>query len=162
MSRRDHAIAPVEDTEKESFDLNPRQIAFALEFACGEYAGNATRSYMKVYGVSESVAGANGPRLLGSAGIREMLAKLHENAIAAATGTFIAWSELVPMAQAVIVATAQGKIRNRLAYEASTYLINRALGQPTAVQEVRVDEAQARRALDAYHARVRVAVEVTT
>ena len=52
-----------------------------LEFYLGaepELAGNATKSYMAVYGCSEKCAGASGPRLLENVRIKEAIAKHQE------------------------------------------------------------------------------------
>ena len=61
------------------------------------------------------------------------------------------------MAQAVIVATAQGKLRNRISFEAAVYLVNRVMGTPTNVssQDVLIrDERRISEALKSYARRM--------
>lgn len=134
------ALAVVEDAgEIEERELNPRQIAFALEYVSGESAGNATACYKKSYGVtSDNTAASNGSRLLSHAKVKELIARLHQEAIDGAASQLMSWADLLPSAQAVILATLQGRLRNRLSYEAAVYLCNRVMGAPTASIDLQV------------------------
>jgi phage terminase small subunit len=52
--------------------LNPKQRAFIREYVRDK---NATRAYRAVYGVGQSTAEANGPRMLGNARVKEAIEK---------------------------------------------------------------------------------------
>ena len=53
------------------------------------------------------------------------------------------WVDLLPLAQAVVVGTAEGRFRSRLSYDAARYICDRCLGAPMSTSVVRVrDEAK--------------------
>lgn len=137
-------VAVVADAgEIDERELNPRQIAFALEYVSGEHSGNATACYQKVYGVtSENTASSNGSRLLANAKVKELIARIHQEAIQGSVNQLMSWADLLPSAQAVILATLQGRLRNRLSYEAAVYLCNRVMGAPTATLDVQLHNRQ--------------------
>jgi hypothetical protein len=111
----------------------PSERAFAIAFFRGETAGNATRSYLATYpGSSYDAASVEASGLLKTPRVRAFLDQLYNGVIADTVSEMRPWAELRPLAQRVIVATAQSQLRNRLAYEAAVYLINRAEGTPTA------------------------------
>lgn len=124
-----------EEHEKmeEVFGLTSLQKNFALAYFEGPTAGNATRSWMRTSGEeSADRAGAIASEVLKHPRVAKFLVHLHEAAIVAAVDRKLTpWGSLVPLAQGVIVATAQGKLRNRLAYEAAIHILDRALGKPT-------------------------------
>src|SRR5262249_21431875 len=79
----------------------------------------------------------------------------HDLAAAATAGKLIPFADLLPMAQNVIIATAQGRLRNRLAYEAAKYLVDRVLGSPVASHDIRIrDDARITQALAAFARRM--------
>jgi phage terminase small subunit len=138
--------------------LTPQARRFADEFFNGEYAGNATRSYLVLNeNVSYANASVEASDLLKTPEVRAYLNNLHERAITATAATMKPWSELVPMAQGIIVATARGEVRNRLAYEAAIHICNRVLGTPVSVASTELivrDEARILRAVNAFTKRV--------
>jgi hypothetical protein len=143
--------------EDESADrLTPHERRFVDEYFAGDHAGNGTRSYLVVYPeASYSTASVASSELLKSPKVREYLESLYEQATKATLGKLQDWVELLPVAQQVLVATCQGRMRNRLAYEASKYICDRALGSPTASTQVTVrDEAKIIRAVAKFTTRV--------
>jgi hypothetical protein len=123
--------------------INPTERRFAEEFFAGDHAGNATRSYLEVNPeATYDRASVEASILLKSDRVKRYLAELHERITVATAGSLREWTELLPMAQAVIEQTAQGRLRNRLAFEAAVYLTNRCLGGPTASHEVVVRDTE--------------------
>ena len=89
--------------------------------------------------------------------VKAFLEHLHQEATALTVGKLVPWSELLPLAQSVIVSTAQGRLRNRLAYEAAREICNRVMGTPVSVgsHEVIVrDEARITKAVSAFTKRM--------
>lgn len=129
-----------EEREKDGLSLTPPERMFCeAYFLDEENAGNATRCYMQLFpDASYATASVEASGLLKQPKIRKHLAALQERAIENVAAQIQPWSDLLPVAQAIVVATAQGRMRNRLAYEASVYLVNRCLGNPTATSEVHV------------------------
>lgn len=71
--------------------------------------------------------------------------------------TELRWAELLPLAQSVIVATAQRRLRNGLAYEAAVHICARSLGSPVSMARhelVGRDEAKIARAVTAFTKRI--------
>jgi len=67
------------------------------------------------------------------------------------------WADLLPIAQSVFIATAQGRLGNGIAYEAAVHICNRVLGTPVSVgsRDVIVrDEARILRSVNAVTKRV--------
>ena len=67
------------------------------------------------------------------------------------------WADLLPIAQSVVIATAQGRLGNGIAYEAAVHICNRVLGTPVSVgsRDVIVrDEARILRSVNAFTKRV--------
>lgn len=147
--------APERDTDT-SLPLTPQDRQFAEEFFAGQHAGNGTRSYLAIHPESSyDTASVEASELLKQPRIRKYLALLHEKATELTAGRLIAWVDLLPTAQAVIVATAQGRLRNRLAYEAAVYLTNRVMGTPVASHEVNIrDHDRITRAVHAFTKRL--------
>lgn len=137
------AVAVVMDPEAEQaaqevFGLSDLQRRFTLEFFGGEFAGNATRAWMKVSGEpSYNSASATASGLLRHRKVKAFLAHLTAEATSVAVGQKLKpWEDLLPMAQGVVVATAEGRLRNRLAFEAALHILDRALGRPVERREV--------------------------
>lgn len=141
-----------------ALDLTPGERCFAAEYFAGEQAGNATRAYLAVHpGSSYNTASVEASVLLKQPNIRGYLEELHANATALCAQKMIPWVDLLPLAQTVIVATAQGKLRNRISFEAAVYLVNRVMGTPTNVssQDILVrDERRITEAIKSYARRV--------
>lgn len=141
-----------------ALNLTPSERRFAAEYFAGEQAGNATRAYLAVHpGSSYNTASIEASDLLKQPNVRTYLEELHANATALSVQKMIPWVDLLPLAQSVIVATAQGKLRNRIAFEAAVYLSNRVLGTPTNVssQDVLIrDERRITEAIKSYARRV--------
>ena len=123
--------------------INPADRLFAEEYFAGEFAGNATRSYLIVNpDATYERASVEASILLKSDRVKRFLAELHERIAVATAGSLRDWTELLPMAQSVIEQTARGRLRNRLAFEAAVYLTNRCLGGPTASHELVVRDTE--------------------
>ena len=120
------------DTDS-SLPLSPQERQFVEEFFAGEHAGNGTQSYRATHpDASYNTASVEASQLLKSPKIQRALVELHERATSLTIGRLRPWIDFLPLAQITIVATAEGRIRNRLAYEAAIYLTNRVMGAPTA------------------------------
>lgn len=147
---------PNHDSFVFSEGLPPHERRFAEEYFAGEHAGNGTRSYQVVHPeASYATASVAASELLKSPKIKEFLAELHDQATQAIAGKLQDWAELLPVAQNVILATAQGRMRSRLAFEASVYVVNRAQGLPQASTELVVrDERKVAQALNEFARRV--------
>lgn len=137
---RQSVACMTDEREKDGLSLTPQERMFCeAYFLDEENAGNATRCYLLVFpDASYATASVEASGLLKQPKIRKHLAALHERTIESVAAQLQPWSDLLPVAQAIVVATAQGRMRNRLAYEASVYLVNRCLGSPTATSEVHV------------------------
>ncbi len=122
---------------------------FALEYFSGEHAGNAKRSYWKVYPhVKESTAEVQGHELINRPEVRAFLEQLHEEARAGALEEMQQWIDLAPEAQFVIMQTVRGVLRSRLCYDAACEVMSRAFGHPTSRVEHQVrNESHIARAL---------------
>jgi hypothetical protein len=121
--------------------ITPMERRFAEEYFAGEHAGNGTRAYLSINPESTyDRASVEASILLKSDKVRAFLRELHERITEATAGRLMPWTELLSTAQTVIVATAQGRLRNRLAFEAAVYIVNRNLGSPTASHEVVVHD----------------------
>lgn len=127
-------------TEEPMDGLSPVERRFAEEYFGGEFAHNGTRSYMLAnpnanYNTSSIEAG----RLLRLTRVQKYLRELHRQALDSFTAEGLRpWSDFLPLCQRVIAATAEGRLKSRLALEAACYLTNRALGAPTTNIEVQV------------------------
>jgi hypothetical protein len=138
--------------------LTPQERRFAEAFFSGEHAGNATRSYLALHPDSSyDTASVEASTLLKQPNIRSFLECLHREATGLTVGKLVPWIDVLPMAQSVIIAAANGKVRGRLAYEAAVYICNRVMGTPVSVgsHEVIVrDEAKIARAVSAFAKRM--------
>jgi len=128
------ALAVVRGVESE---LSAPERKFCAEYFGGDHADNATRSYLVAYpNANISTAGSMGPALLKQPRIGNYLARLREQAIQVSAAEFLPWVSLLPRAQAILLATAEGRLRSRLQFEAAIYLVNRVLGSPVAQAEI--------------------------
>jgi hypothetical protein len=136
--------------------LTPAERQFCEEYFAGDFAYNATRAYMATFpDVSYALASVEGSRLLKSDRVRSYLRDLHERITAETASSLREWSELLPLAQSVIEATAQSRLKNRLSFDAACYITNRCLGSPTAISEIHVkDSERIRQGVAAFSARL--------
>jgi hypothetical protein len=138
--------------------LTPQERRFAEEFFSGEHAGNATRSYLAIHPDSSyDTASVEASTLLKQPNVRSFLEYLHQEATGLTVGKLIPWVDVLPVAQAVIIAAANGKVRGRLAYEAAVYICNRVMGTRVSVgsHEIIVrDEARIAQAVSAFTKRM--------
>ncbi len=74
--------------------------------------------------------------LLKQHNVQRFLEKLREQAIGRVQEKMVPWVGLLGRAQQIILATAEGRLKSRLQYEAAVYLINRVLGSPVATAEI--------------------------
>ena len=127
-----------EQAAQEVFGLSDLQRRFTMAYFSGEHAGNGTKCWMEVSGEPNyNSASVVASEMLKNRKVRAFLAHLTSEATTTAVqGKLRPWEDLLPMAQGVVVATAQGKLRNRLAYEAAIHILDRALGRPVERQEV--------------------------
>jgi hypothetical protein len=134
------ALAIVSSAKKDGLPLTPKEREFCLlYFGDEQLAGNGVRSYMAIYPDSNyNSAAVKASELLKTPKVREFLAELQEGVIEEAASRLRPWTAVLGLAQSVIVATAQGRLRNRLAYDAAVYLTNRCLGTPVATSETHV------------------------
>ena len=94
-------------------------------------------AYLEAFEITNpNTASSNSSRLLREARVQRYLQQLREAAIGASAEKLIPWVSLLPRAQQIILATAEGRLRSRLQYEASLYLVNRVLGSPVAQAEI--------------------------
>jgi len=138
------ALAVVREGESE---LTTTERRVALEYFSGENAGNKVRSYLAIFPeASYGTASMKADEILNSSKVKRFLDGLQhqvvEEVMGELKGELRPWIDLLPLAQGIIVATAQGKIRNRLAYEAACYLTNRVLGMPTATVDLHVQNSE--------------------
>lgn len=156
--KKSTALKIGENDESPALPLPPHERRFAEEYFSGEHAGNGTRSYLVVHPeCTYDAASVEASRLLKSPRVRAFLDELHTTAIEATAGKLLPWTEVLPLAQGVIIATAQGRLKSRIAYEASVYLVNRVMGTPpsSGTHEVIVrDEAKIAKAVAAFNQRV--------
>lgn len=150
--------ATQEPVAKKDRELTVRERQVILQYVTGEdgVAGNITQSYRKIFPCANyNTASVAGSELLKLPSAQRFLEELHREATSLATDRLVPWIELLPLAQAIIVATAQGRLRNRLAYEAAIYLTNRVLGGPVSSHDIHVrDDARITRAVTAFTRRV--------
>ena len=158
----EHAVGdPIESQPSAgslALSLSPSERRFAAEYFAGEAAGNGTRAYMAVHpGSSYNTASVEASVLLKQPNVQKYLEELHTDATALSVQKMVPWADLLPLAQSVIVATAQGKLRNRASFDAAVYLVNRVMGTPTNVssQDVLIrDERRITEAIKSYARRV--------
>jgi hypothetical protein len=148
-----------EVTESPSaLSITPQERQFASAYFEGETAGNGTRSYLAIHpDCSYDAASVEASTLLRQPNVRAFLEHLHQEAIGLTVGKLMPWIDLLPMAQNVIIATAQGRLRNRLAYEAAVHLCARGLGSPVSVASTEIvvrDEARILKAVSAFTKRI--------
>jgi hypothetical protein len=150
------AVVHDETSVRGGLSIGPKERRFAEEYFSGDHAGNATRSYLAVNpDATYDRASVEASILLKSDRVRRYLAELHERITAATAGSLKEWSDLLPIAQEVILQTVQGRVRNRLAFEAAVYLTNRTLGSPTASHELVVrDMDRIARGVEAFSQRL--------
>jgi hypothetical protein len=138
--------------------LTPQERRFALAYFEGDTAGNGTQSYLSIHPeCSYDAASVEASTLLRQPNVKAFLEHLHQEATALTVGKLVPWTDLLPLAQSVIVSTAQGRLRNRLAYEAAREICNRVMGTPVSIgsHEVIVrDEAKIARAVSAFTKRL--------
>jgi hypothetical protein len=151
-------LAPSDDGDPRKDEHVPVGLErrFAEEYFSGEHAGNGTRSLMKVVpGARYDRASVQASILLKSDKVQRFLRELHETATDAIAAELRPYPEYMGLAQQVIVATAEGRLRNRLAFEAAVYITNRVMGTPVATSEVHVrNDERVARALAAFAKRV--------
>jgi len=151
-------VERVSPSETKDRELSVRERQVITEYATGEdgVAGNITRSYQKIFpNANYNTASVAGSELLKLPKAKEFLEELHRQATELAAGQLIPWIDLLPLAQAVIVATTKGKLRNRLAYEAAVYLTNRVIGSPVTSHDIHIrDDARITRAVTAFAKRM--------
>lgn len=139
-------------------DLTERERRVLIEYVIGEddVVGNATKAYQRVYpNANANTASVAGSELLKLPKAQEFLEQLHCQVAEVVPVRVRPWMELVPESQAIILATARGRLRNRLAFEASVYIVNRALGSPVSSHDVHVtDDARILKAIAAFTRRV--------
>jgi len=154
----EQSIERVSPSQTKDRELSVRERQVITEYATGDdgVAGNITRSYQRVFpNANYNTASVAGSELLKNPRAKEFLYELHREATEAAADRLIPWIDLLPLAQAVIVATTKGKLRNRLAYEAAVYLTNRVIGSPVTSHEIHVrDDARIARAVTAFAKRM--------
>jgi hypothetical protein len=129
-------VVPVEDAKEET--LTPKLRMFCEVYATDpEVGGNATQSYRRVYpNASYNTASCESSRLMSLPCVQEYLASLFREATERAVTQLVAWEELLPMAQGILIAAAQGKIRSRLQVDTARYIVDRAQGTPVAKSDV--------------------------
>jgi hypothetical protein len=155
-------VALVRSSKERDISVRERQVL--TEYATGEdgIAGNITKAYQRVYpDANYNTASVAGSQLLRLPKAKQFLESLHREATELAAERLVPWVDLVPLAQGVIVATAQGRLRNRLAYEAAVYLVNRVIGTPVSSHEVHVrDDVRIAKAISAFAQRMRTATKI--
>jgi hypothetical protein len=141
----------------EGFDLSEKERAFVLQYHCGEHRGNGTRSMMAANAkLSYAAAATAASEALKSAEVQRFSAAFHQHVLASTVqNEIVPWSDLVPLAQGVLVATARGRLRSRLAMEAAVHVLDRALGRPMLpLQHSVIDRTRVRQALAAHRQRM--------
>ncbi len=129
----------VENSRDDGLDLTDLERRFVEEYFSGEHAQNGTRSFMIANpNANYNTASIEAGRILKKPRVQRYLAQLHRQATETVVGELVPWAQLLPAAQAVILATVQGRLRNRLAFEAACYLTNRVLGLPAATVDLNV------------------------
>ena len=130
------ALAVVREDEGE---LTATERRVAVEFFSGLNAGNKVQSYLTVFpDATYGTASTQADKLLNSPRVKRFLADLHQQVIEEAVADLREWTEMEPEARAVIRATYRGTMRNRLAFEAAVYTVNRVTGLPSATVDVHV------------------------
>jgi hypothetical protein len=131
------------DESRCGLPIRPMERRFAEEYFAGDHAGNGTRAYLSINPESTyDRASVEASILLKSDKVRAFLRELHDQVTQATARRLVPWTELLSTAQTVIMATVQGRLRNRLAYEAACYIVNRNLGSPTASHEIIVHDQE--------------------
>lgn len=129
-------VAEGPENFEDDVDLTPAQRRFCELKAQGETNRGA---YMEAFGVSNpDTASTNSTDLLKVTKIKKYLDLLFAIGLGPVGEKARPWVELLPKAQAIVLATAEGRLRSRLQYEAACYLINRALGLPSASLDVTI------------------------
>jgi hypothetical protein len=137
-------------------ELRPLQQTFVLEYLKGRDAGNATLSYMRVYGTdNENSASASASYLLSTPRVRAVIEAFQADARAELEDRLIPWVELVPEAQKIILEIAQGKVTKGATTRlgAARELLDRALGKPTEKREV-VNRGEVAKVAEVYAVRL--------
>lgn len=110
-----------------------------------ETGGNATRSFLKVLpGYSPGAAAVQASLWLRDPEVVKYLRDLRKEILKGVSKRVLPWSDLVPEAQATLVAIMRGQLRSRLMFDAACEVLSRALGQPAShveVSEVNVERA---------------------
>lgn len=138
--------------------LTPQERRFAIAYFEGDTAGNGTRSYLVIHPeCSYDAASVEASTLLRQPNVKAFLEHLHQEATGLTVGKLIPWTDLLPLAQSVIVSTAQGRLRNRLAYEAAVHICARVMGSPVSVASTELivrDEAKIAKAVSVFARRM--------
>lgn len=120
-------------------ELSATERRFALEYFGGEYAGNGVQCYRLIHPdatyESASVLASN---LLKLDKVKQFLRDLREKAVQATMARLAPWQELAVECQAIVMATARGELRSRIAFDAAKHVLDRAYGLPVATSEIRV------------------------
>lgn len=128
MAQDNVALAP--DTG-DDFDLSPLERRFAEEYFGGEFAHIGTRSYMAASpSANYNTASVEASRFLRIPRVQNYLRELHRRALDAFSAEYVEWKELIPLAQQVIRAHAEGRLKNTLALVAADKILDRAIGKP--------------------------------
>jgi hypothetical protein len=102
-----------------------------------EVGGNATQSYRRVYpNASYNTASVESSRILSLPSVQQFLTSLYREATERAVARLLEWDELLPLAQGILIAATQGRIRSRLQVETARYIVDRAQGTPVARNDV--------------------------
>jgi hypothetical protein len=129
-------VVPVENQKEEP--LSPKLRMFCEVYATDpEVGGNGVQSYRRVYpNSSYNTASVESSRLLAEPRVQGFLASLYREATERTVQRLVAWEELLPLAQGILIAAAQGKIRSRLQVDTARYIVDRAQGTPVAKSDV--------------------------
>jgi hypothetical protein len=151
----DNDGGPPKGPDRGGLKLDPRHRQFAEEYFAGPTAGNALRCYLRVFDTTkEGTAGSAGHELLKRPEVREYLEHLSseatERVLTELGGALRPWIQLAPEAQAILVATARGTLRSRLAFDSAREILDRALGKATDHLSVDFSEDSAKAALRAF------------
>lgn len=145
--------APAVDLE----GLNGRQIEFIKEYTSGEWAGNATRAYKKVYNADQTdeSAAASASFILTNPKVRAAIKALHEAAMTRVVEELTPWMQLAPEAQCWVLRIMRGEVPMQTATRlaAAIHLLDRAFGKSTERTEI-IERERIGRATQAYVSRL--------